>query len=37
MASFEKKLHPLASIPGAISLFEQYLRLFEHCIAQPEA
>lgn len=37
MASFERKLGPLASIPGGMSVFEQYLRLFEHCMAQPEA
>lgn len=37
MASFERKLGPLASIPGAMSLFEQYLRLFEHCMEQHEA
>ena len=37
MASFERKLQPLASIPGAMSLFEQYLRLFERCMGQQDA
>jgi DNA-binding MarR family transcriptional regulator len=36
MASFERKLKPLASISGAMSLFEQYLRLFERCMEQQE-
>ena len=36
MASFEKKLRPMASVPGGMSLFEQYLRLFERCMGQQE-